>query len=1018
MRDASDKVSRIHRDISVGNIILVQEVDGAPRKGCLIDWETSDKVDEQGYAFDRVRTGTWRFMSTNLLEDPEKGHTLQDDMESLLYVILYCSLLHLPHSMHNPAELHTFIYTFFDYSSYAAGRLHGGDAKMVNAGDRSWIQRIKFDSENISDWLNTAMNYHYPPRHLRREWWDRWSNPDYLDTFWGAFLERRDLERADAVNNKQPQIEPADVDYVSTYGSQESEVDKLIGDTLDAPDNPAAGNYNVPLALIENNFAVYGRLPKNADSRYERYGREGVGFALGPVAPRTFLEMFCPCPADLVEKMPTSTDAFIGITALNGGDANTRRCPGYTFPDTSTHADTEGSCTVKPDVLCYANEHVSRVRIKGNTSRTHMGFATFFIEVKRHPSQDFFQDPYEHWGSSRALPCHFFKSDATDSELLEDFGQQVVYATELARIMRWDRAGLIATRQFDIHDNPEILCEFVWRYAHMSEAQRGMDMTVIAANEAEETLFRMAIESHVVLQLGLSGKPLQAAVCQHYQPNAVCAISVFDVVTREEQRYLVSRPLTSPLSMTGRATRSYWAVDARTGRVACLKDTWRLSTRGAEQEGVVITSLAAGGVRNIPAVVHHGDVLAVPDTKQSTSFDHAAKRTTITHQFVNEEWVCEEGIDLSTIVKYTQYRLVVSIAGYPLHNISGTAELLPAGCRVLQAIIDAFDKKRVHRNVHPSSIILYREKAGAHRDGFLLDWDLSWNIKTMNPHAHIPFDAMWQFMSISIQSQREESHSIQDDMESLLYVLLYCGLRWLDNTVDPKKGKLSWILGELFDWASWCEDEPRGAPAKAANAMHRRYTAGVRFKSPALHKWLNRLMDLHHPREEGYKSGRSCLSPEPQLPTTALWLDPKALEVEWIRFLADEELEPNDRVVRSLPHESRDIKEGSPHPATIPSFNRSTKRVADELHEGALAEHSSKKRRVSAGAVQLHTGTLECIKALTIPKDDAELKAPSTSSVAPPRKTSPQRRLASKPEQGEGSKKKRGGKGTGARVKG
>ncbi|KAJ8470018.1 hypothetical protein ONZ51_g8608 [Trametes cubensis] len=202
MRDASDKASRIHRDISIGNIILVQEVEGAPRKGYLIDWETSDKVDEHGHAFDRVRTGTWRFMSTKILENPERGHTLQDDMESLLYVILYCSLLHLPHDVRKPADLHTFIYNFFDYSSYAAGRLHGGDSKLANAGNRTWMQRVKFNSENITDWLNTVMDYHYPPRHLRREWWDRWSNPDYLDNFWGAFLERDDLEKDDAVNNK------------------------------------------------------------------------------------------------------------------------------------------------------------------------------------------------------------------------------------------------------------------------------------------------------------------------------------------------------------------------------------------------------------------------------------------------------------------------------------------------------------------------------------------------------------------------------------------------------------------------------------------------------------------------------------------------------------------------------------------------------------------------------------------------------------------------------------------------
>ncbi|KAI0323496.1 hypothetical protein GY45DRAFT_1376288 [Cubamyces sp. BRFM 1775] len=141
-------------------------------------------------------------MSIKILETPEKGHTLQDDMESLLYVILYCSLRHLPHSMRNPEHLYRFIHKFFDDCSYGVGKLHGGDAKLVNSDDRTWTQRITFNSKNIADWLNTAMNYHHPPRHLRWEWWDRWSNPDYLDTFWGAFLERRDLEKDDAVDNK------------------------------------------------------------------------------------------------------------------------------------------------------------------------------------------------------------------------------------------------------------------------------------------------------------------------------------------------------------------------------------------------------------------------------------------------------------------------------------------------------------------------------------------------------------------------------------------------------------------------------------------------------------------------------------------------------------------------------------------------------------------------------------------------------------------------------------------------
>ena len=50
MKDALKKDSRIHRDISVGNIVLVKEKDSAIRRGYLIDWETSCKVDDDGAA--------------------------------------------------------------------------------------------------------------------------------------------------------------------------------------------------------------------------------------------------------------------------------------------------------------------------------------------------------------------------------------------------------------------------------------------------------------------------------------------------------------------------------------------------------------------------------------------------------------------------------------------------------------------------------------------------------------------------------------------------------------------------------------------------------------------------------------------------------------------------------------------------------------------------------------------------------------------------------------------------------
>ena len=58
MRDALAKDARIHRDLSVANIVLVKEADRPIRKGYLIDWEASCRVDEAGEA-----TSAGRFVS-------------------------------------------------------------------------------------------------------------------------------------------------------------------------------------------------------------------------------------------------------------------------------------------------------------------------------------------------------------------------------------------------------------------------------------------------------------------------------------------------------------------------------------------------------------------------------------------------------------------------------------------------------------------------------------------------------------------------------------------------------------------------------------------------------------------------------------------------------------------------------------------------------------------------------------------------------------------------------------------
>ena len=50
MRDAHSIASRLHRDISAGNIILVREEDREMRHGYLVDWDASCDIEESGAA--------------------------------------------------------------------------------------------------------------------------------------------------------------------------------------------------------------------------------------------------------------------------------------------------------------------------------------------------------------------------------------------------------------------------------------------------------------------------------------------------------------------------------------------------------------------------------------------------------------------------------------------------------------------------------------------------------------------------------------------------------------------------------------------------------------------------------------------------------------------------------------------------------------------------------------------------------------------------------------------------------
>lgn len=285
---------------------------------------------------------------------------------------------------------------------------------------------------------------------------------------------------------------------------------------------------------------------------------------------------------------------------------------------------------MKPHICCFRQNNVGIVESAEYSSRAELGYAELFIEVKPDPSHDYFVDPLP----TDEPSSHEFLLSSDDEEVDKHrnraLGQHIAFATEifarqhrsfafsisfagsLARFIRWDRAGCVVSEAFDVRTRPEILCEFLGRFAQTDDVGRGHDLTVEPASAEEEKLFRNAITEHVRFQLACDEEALEGAVSEHYQPGHVTAIYVLErgeMATKGTiARFLVSRPVASSTTPTGRGTRGWWGVQASTGKVIFLKDTWRISDGTYMTEGEVLLAMGNRGVRNIPSLVWHGDV--------------------------------------------------------------------------------------------------------------------------------------------------------------------------------------------------------------------------------------------------------------------------------------------------------------------------------------------------------------------------------------------------------------------------
>ncbi|KAI0649722.1 hypothetical protein C8Q79DRAFT_343200 [Trametes meyenii] len=108
----------LHRDVSVGNILIYDKPEGGFRP-VLADWDlakTKETLLEQKPT-QNSRSGTWQFLSAVLQCYPQKPYQLSDDLESFLHVLNWCSLRYLKHGLsgrENAGQLAALFFALFD----------------------------------------------------------------------------------------------------------------------------------------------------------------------------------------------------------------------------------------------------------------------------------------------------------------------------------------------------------------------------------------------------------------------------------------------------------------------------------------------------------------------------------------------------------------------------------------------------------------------------------------------------------------------------------------------------------------------------------------------------------------------------------------------------------------------------------------------------------------------------------------------------------------------------------------
>ncbi|KAF9262618.1 hypothetical protein L218DRAFT_394084 [Marasmius fiardii PR-910] len=325
----------------------------------------------------------------------------------------------------------------------------------------------------------------------------------------------------------------------------------------------------------------------------------------------------------------------------------------------------------------------------------------------------------------------------------------VVIIGTYARIIRWDRAGVVATSKFN-YVKARWLAMFFHMYGSAKPGVRGLDTSVSSFDKEfddHHLHWREQAREHLSLD---SSQPL-------------FLFEVHDAEKKECKKLVAARPfIRNNHSLTGRC---YKVWDPETKQVLLMKDTWRVTEKGVMEEGAVYSLLKKEGVRNILMVIAYGDVFC-PDgqTRQDTKTQEFGPKDDNSHK---------------QLKGHCHTRLVFKECGRDVRNANSVGEMISAIHDSIVAHKDAYEKARIlHRDISIGNIVILPDGTGR-----LIDWDLCKSLDDKTPRQGQRIGT-WEFISAKLLSSDTSKHELVDDLESFFHVLSWQVLKYVQHKMD------------------------------------------------------------------------------------------------------------------------------------------------------------------------------------------------------------------------------------------